>query len=267
MVNLNGFIFNDLPPELEQAQRALYYGDGLFETLRAEANGSLPHLRQHVARLLSGLNLLEFVAPPHWSEAFFEAEIGRTLPAQSATAHRVRVTVWRSPGGLYLPLHHEPQFLISVAPITHLNPSETGLRVGFCQSVRLPVDAFSNLKTLNAPRYVAAAREARRSGWDDALLLNQFDRVCEATSSNFFWQTADGHLYTPPLTEGCVAGTTRERVLELAQKQGISVSERAISPQNLLLEVESAFFTNAIRGVVPVGELAGRTLRIRPVEF
>jgi branched-chain amino acid aminotransferase len=117
-------------------------------------------------------------------------------------------------------------------------------------NVRLPIDALSGVKTLNAPRYVAAAIEARQSGWDDALLLNADGHVCEATSSNVFWWKGD-QLCTPPLSDGPVTGTFRNLLLQLASVKGIPQAQKSLSP-GMLFGADEVFLTNAVQGIRPV---------------
>ena len=60
---------------------------------------------------------------------------------------------------------------------------------------------------------------------------------------------SNGVLYTPGLEEGCLAGTMRMQVINLALENGIKVYECNILPQNLLV-ADEIFLTNAINGVV-----------------
>ncbi len=254
-INWNGRILARLPDCWAEAQRALFYGDALFETIRA-FEGRLPLLARHWERLHDGLTRLGFELSPEWDAVFFEKNIQAISPPNA----RIRLMVWRSAGGYYLPVNHQPQFLITAEPLPSgaFEWPDKGLTLGVSAWVRLPIDAYSNLKTLNGARYVAAAREANAKGWDEALLLNTCERVCEAASSNVFWWAGDV-LCTVPLSEGCVAGVMRAFVLETAAKAGLPTSERAIEP-GALLKAEEIFLTNAIRGIQPVCIFAGAQL-------
>lgn len=254
-VNYNGQHFRELPEHLVPVSRAIFYGDMLFETIRV-FDDRLPFLDRHWSRLEAGLRAMGFVLPAHWNAAFFERQI-RTVATTNA---RVRLSVWRAPGGLYLPENNDPQFLISSLPLEQNQYAwpETGLVLGVSDRVRLPVDTLSNFKTLNAPRYIAAAHEARDCGWDDALLLNCAERVCEATSSNVFWWEGST-LCTVPLSEGCVAGVFRAELLEIVRSKGFVIQEIPVTFANLQA-ADEIFLTNAIRGIVPVRIFAGKTL-------
>lgn len=242
-----------LPEPLEDIQRGLFYGDALFETIRV-FQGRMPLLAAHWERLSDGLRAMGYSLPPEWSRLFFEKEILRIAPFNA----RVRLTVWRSPGGLYLPENDTPRFLITARAIDSdcFEWFGPGLDLGCCVSVRLPVDSLSSFKTLNAARYVAAAREARANGWDDGLLLNVYERVCEATSSNVFWFEGDA-LCTTPLTDGCVTGTLRKLLLLLRAEAGLPVQEKPITFATLLTAGE-VFLTNAVQGIRWVRKIEGK---------
>lgn len=244
MFNLNARLVNELPEGLFLAQRGLYYADALFESIRI-FEGSIPLMERHWQRLLNGLNRMRYEIPPAWSAGFFEEEILKTASHNA----RVRLTVWRAPGGLYLPENNAPQYLVTsqVLESGAFEWPSGGLHVGFCDSVRLPVDALSGLKTLNAARYIAAAQEAQERGWDDAIILNNFERVCESTGSNVFWFEGDT-LCTPPLSDGCVTGVLRDLLLALTKASGREVVEKTAAPDHIIA-ADEVFLTNAVRGI------------------
>ncbi|MEQ1743822.1 MAG: aminotransferase class IV [Saprospiraceae bacterium] len=255
--NLNATLLEHLPDEFAVAQRAVFYSDALFETIRV-FDGEIPLFERHRERLLSGLTALGFHLPEGWGRGTLKSEILRTAHPNA----RVRLTVWRSPGGRYAPENDQPQFLITSEPLAN-NRFEWPVKetkIGVCQSVRLPIDHFSNLKTLNGSRYVAAAREARSNDLDDVLILNCHERICEATSSNVFWLES-GQLCTVPLTEGCVAGVFRATVMVTMSE----VVEKNITAEQLS-NADEIFLTNAVRGIVPVRIFAGRLLPNRLTE-
>lgn len=256
MVNLNGTLLDALPAPLQLAQRGLWYGDGLFETIRV-FGGKIPLLPQHWERLSAGLRAMRYAVPAGWSAVFFQKHILRMAPPNA----RVRLTVWRSPGGLYAPTDAAPQFLLtaSVLDSDQFEWPEKGVSIGLCESVRLPVDALSGLKAPNAPRYVAAALEARERGWDDAVLLNGFDRVCEAVSSNIGWIT-DGTVVTPPLSEGPVTGVLRGLLPMLTARTGLRCVEKTARFDDLLA-ADEVLLTNAVSGIRWVRSCEGKVFQ------
>jgi branched-chain amino acid aminotransferase len=253
-LNYNGILLDQWPAELWAVQRGLYYGDAFFESIRV-VNGRIPGMEAHWERLLGGLKAMDYTIPSEWGASFWEKEILRA----AGTAHaRVRLTVWRAPGGYYFPENDQAQFLITAQPLesAQFEWSNEGLKAGLIKSVRLPVDAWSGYKTFNAARYVAAAKEAHFMGWDDGIILNAYERVCEATSSNVFWFEGD-MLCTPPLSDGCVTGTLRKILLLLRAEKALPVQEKAATFATLLA-ADELLLTNAIRGIRWVREFEGK---------
>ena len=68
MFNLNARLVNELPEGLALAQRGLFYGDALFETLRV-FGGRIPLLERHWMRLSNGLATMRYRVPADWSVA------------------------------------------------------------------------------------------------------------------------------------------------------------------------------------------------------
>lgn len=90
-----------------------------------------------------------------------------------------------------------------------------------------------------------AAINAQSRNLDDVLIVNDNGGILESSSCNMF-VVSNGVLYTPGLEEGCLAGTMRMQIINLALQNGIKVYECNILPQNLLA-ADEIFFTNAIR--------------------
>ncbi len=80
------------------------------------------------------------------------------------------------------------------------------------------------------------------------LITNGNMEIIESSNSNLFI-VSNGVLYTPSLENGCLAGTMRMQIINLALANGVKVYESPILPQNLL-SADEVFLTNATRGVV-----------------
>lgn len=244
MLNLNGQLLPMLPESFALFQRAAFYGDGFFETIRA-FSGKVPFWPLHWDRISKSLKVLGFETPAHWNIDYFKAEILRISPHNA----RIRLTVWRAPGGFYLPSDHSPEFLITAEPLNSADFDwlESGMELCLCESVKLPVDSLSGIKSLSSARYVAAARDAHSKGVQDAFILNAEGRICDTSSSNIFW-IRHGVVYVPPLTDGQINGTLQRLLCRILLAEGIDVHEK----QTFIADLEEAdevFLTNSIRGI------------------
>lgn len=252
-INFNTQLIADWPSGMLALQRGLYYGDALFESIRV-FDGRIPLMSGHWERLFKGLVSMGYNVPTHWSADYFAKEILRVAYGNA----RVRLTIWRSPGGLYDPLDDTPQFLITAKELINnaFDGYSEGLSIGLSEGVRLSVDSLSGLKALNGARYVAAAKEARANGWDDAIILNCREQVCEATSSNIFW-IANHQVCTVPLSDGPVTGILRNLLLRILPASGYPVLEKSIHFEELQA-ADEVFLTNAVRGIRWVRQCEGK---------
>ena len=69
----------------------------------------------------------------------------------------------------------------------------------------------------------------------------------------------DSVVHTPPLDSGCLAGITRELVLEWCAADGVEVVEQAL-PLDVLARADEVFLTSSIKDVFPVSAVDGRAL-------
>lgn len=104
---------------------------------------------------------------------------------------------------------------------------------------------LAGVKSCNYLENIIAGEDARGRGFDEAVRPNERGEVAGGTMSNIFWMK-DGMLHTPPLTTGCLPGTTREYILEKLEcrESVIAIDELRIA--------EAIFLTSAGLGVVQV---------------
>lgn len=245
---VNGKILPADEPALSAANRGYRYGDGLFETMKL-VEEKLVLGAFHFERLFAGLELLKYTIPPTFTPAKLEKEILHLCKRNECEKlARIRLSVSRGHGGLY----EEPgelQYIIEASPLpASANELNTGgLVIGIYPSARKSCDEFSNLKSANFLPYVQAALHAKENGWNDCLVLNSFDRIADATTANVF-MIKNGVIYTPPLSEGCVAGVMRRFLLEKIQDAGYRIQEDAIHVEDLN-NADEIFLTNAVQGI------------------
>jgi len=248
LINFNGALTGPQTPVATVFNRSLRYGDGLFETMYWDGQKILQE-EYHLDRLFRGLLVLAFDLSGGFTRKFISDEIRRLCENNAhATKARVRLNVFREDGSLLLPMVNKPVFIIETAYLPEQKPDP--LRLTIYTGDTKSIGILSNLKTNNYLLNILTLQYAWQQGADDALILNSRGNICEASSSNIF-MVQKGILYTPALSEGCVAGIKRRELVENLPSLGFRVEEAMISPESLP-EMEEVFLTNAIRGIRPV---------------
>ncbi|MBN9293833.1 MAG: aminotransferase class IV [Flavobacteriia bacterium] len=252
-INNNGAILPADKPTIQTGSRAFMYGDGLFESIRII--GGIPiNLANHFKRLEDGAKAIQLRLPVYFTLDFLKSKIEELIQKSGITeGGKCRVSVDRMNGGTYFPETNEINYFIEVVPYTSnfFELNNKGLEIDIYQPLKKQNNFLANYKTKNGLMYIMAAIMAKEKGLDDYLITNEKSVILESSNSNLFI-VSNGVLYTPSLEDGCIAGTMRMQVINLAIKHGIRVYECSILPQNLL-SGDEIFFTNAIRGIVWVG--------------
>ena len=257
--NYNGRFFADDEPVLSKADRSYRYGDGLFETMKL-INGYILLEDHHFERLFSGLGVLKFHIPVLFTKQKIEKEIKElSKKNECERSARIRLSISRGNGGLY-DFDNKFSYLIECWPLEQKGFNENGLTIGIFPDARKSIDVFSNLKSANYLAYVMAAIWAKENKLNDALILNQHDRICDSTIANIFW-VKDNNIFTPPLNEGCVAGVMRKKILELGSGNSDYLVQECVLTQEILLQADEVFLTNAIAGIRWVKECRNKVYK------
>lgn len=246
MINFNGTLESPENFTLTIDNRAFKYGDGIFETVKV-LNGSIVFWEDHYFRLMSSMRMLRMKIPMSFTLEFLEAEILKTIkPQEASTSFRVRLSVYRQDGGLYTPTTNNIDYLIEVSP---LKIQEKGsYTIDLFKDFYNYSGLLSTVKTNNRMLNTLASIFASENDLDNAILLNEKKGVVEATNGNIFIVKRNT-IKTPALTEGCIKGITRGKVIEIITKNtDFEVEETSISPFEIQ-KADEVFITNAIAGV------------------
>lgn len=252
-VNNNGEVLPNEGATIAAGNRSYLYGDGLFESVRI-LNGKAINVQNHFKRLVDGARVLKMRLPSFYTADFFTAKIQELIEkSEIEEGGKCKISIDRASGGTYFPETNEVTYFIEVYPyqsnLFELNSK--GLEIDIYSDLKKQKNFLSNYKTKNGLMYVMAAIAAKEKHLDDLLITNDKGGILESTNSNLFI-VSNGVLYTPALEEGCLAGTMRMQVINLALNHGIKVYECNILPQNILA-ADEIFLTNAIRGIQWVG--------------
>lgn len=235
---------------LDLSNRAFRYGDGLFESMHANG-GEVQFLDAHYQRILKGAQVLKFDLPDYFSVQYLQNHISGLLQrCRLYQGARVKLSIFRSSPGLYIPKQNSVDVLIEASYLSK-GPYELnnkGLVIDVFSEMPKPESPFSAFKSMNALPYVLAGVEVSKRSIDDILLLSPSGHIVEATSSNFF-ALSGSNLYSPSNELGCVEGVMKKQVLTLAQEHGFSIFKDAYLMPDDLLKMDELFLTNAVSGI------------------
>jgi len=255
MINYNGELMPDDSLIFGSQNRAFRYGDSLFESILWESF----LIEEHYERLTKGIAFLGMERPDYFDFYFFRNEIQKTCNGMEQA--RVRFTVFREEGGLYTPKTNGIHYLIEAQAIERYYPgNEMPKSIGIIESVQLPTNPLSNLKTGNSLPYVLAAIEQKKADYDLGIILNDKGRIAEATGWNIF-VVKDKKVSTPALSEGCIAGTMRAYLLK-----NTKIREAKITIQDLK-EADEIFITNAVKIWQSVGQFGDKQYATKFTEW
>ncbi|MFM7070092.1 MAG: aminotransferase class IV [Actinomycetes bacterium] len=257
VVWLNDRIVDPDAASVHWSDHGLTVGDGVFETLKV-VDGTPFALRRHLDRLrhsASGLG----VTPP--GDDQLRAAVDAVAQLLEAPLARLRITVTGGPGPMGSSRGSDgPTLLVTAQPIPQPDGGPTAvITVPF---TRNPTSAVAGLKTTSYAENVVALARAEAASASEALLANTRGELCEGTGSNVFVGVG-GQLLTPGLDSGCLAGITRELVLEALAAAGTEVVVTTLQ-FGVLQEADEVFLTSSTRDVQSVRSVDGVALPSYP---
>jgi len=248
MINFNGNFESKNDFSLSIQNRAFKFGDALFETIKVE-DGRIVFIEDHYFRLMASMRMLRMEISMKFALEFFEKEILRTIEVNKLINARVRFSVFRNDGGLYLPKDNTTSYLIEADQLS--STLKKDYEVDLFKDHYVFSGMLSTLKTNNKILNVIASVYADENGLDNCILLNENKQIVEAINSNIFL-VKNHQITTPSISEGCLKGVVRKNIISLINKDAeYEIFETAISPFELQ-KADEVFLTNAIVGIQPV---------------
>lgn len=250
---VNGRIVGEAEPVLRADDHGVIVGDGVFETIKV-VDGQPFALTRHLRRMQRSAAALGL--PLDVDRV--RAAVAEVMAADGIAdgLRRLRITLTGGPGPLASDRGSAGTTLIvATAPQQQPPQSSAVVTVPWTRNERSPL---AGLKTTSYADNVIALNYAHAHDAGEAVFGNTRGDLCEGTGTNVF-VAVDGRIVTPPLSSGCLAGVTRELVLEW----GDDIDERSL-PLVTLEEADEAFLTSSIRDVHPIHAVNGRSLDETP---
>ena len=269
------------PIPMDPSTMVLHYGQGVFEGLKAYrtdgGNIQLFRPQENFKRLSNSCRLL---CIPEFDEGFLLEALKKLLqmekdwvPDAPETSLYIRPTIIAMDPFLGVRASHTYRFFIILSPVgayypEGFNPVKIQVTREHVRAVR---GGVGEAKTLgNYAASLLAGDKAHQAGYTQVLWLDgvELTYVEEVGSMNIFFVIGD-ELATPVLNGSILPGITRDSVLALGRKWGLTVTERQISIDDVVKaheagQLKEIFGSGTAAVISPVGELNydGRTLHV-----
>ncbi len=248
--SFNAKIISSGEIQLNAISSGAFYGSGVFTT--AAIYDRQPFLwEKHWKRLSQNAETVGIDLPDLPEETVAKA-LSEIIDHNDVEIGRARITVFdESASSIWANKdNNKTSLLIITADLSEakdLSLTVSPYRIN-------SMSPLAGVKSCNYLENLLALENAKSRGFDEAVRLNERGEVCSASLSNLFW-IKDGRIFTPALETGCLAGTTREYLIEnfFAQEKIASADE--------LIKAEEIFLTSAGIGIAGVGKFETRPLQ------
>lgn len=229
----------------EVLSAAALYGRGVFTTL-AVYNGQPFLWHAHWWRLIEHATRAG-VDVTGLDEETVRASLEKLIAANEVSNGRARVTLLAQAGrGVWeIKSATKTDLLMMTGEARAINDDGLALTVSPYRINTL--SPLVGVKSVNYLEHLMAWEEARTRDFDEAVALNERGELASAAMANLFWVT-DGTIHTPALSTGALNGTTRARVITLAQELSVPLVE-GVYELSHLGAADEIFLTSAGLGV------------------
>lgn len=236
---------------------ALHYGTGVFEGIRAhwdDAQQELFILRsnEHYERWIQNCGILR-VHVPYTPEELTAITVEILRRNNFRTNVYIRPLAYKSAERVGVALDDQDSLAIVALPFGEYLPADKGVHAGVSSWRRIQDNAIPPRGKI-CGAYVnsaMASADARLSGFDEAILLNENGHVAEGATCNIF-MVRKGKLITPPITENVLEGITRDSIMRMAAWElNLDTLERPIDRSELYI-CDELFFTGTAVALTPI---------------
>jgi branched-chain amino acid aminotransferase len=242
---MNGEFVQWNEAKIHVLSHVVHYGTSWFEGIRAydtKRGTAIFRLREHIKRLERSLRIYHTAMP--YSNEEFEHACCEVVKRNNLKSAYLRPVIYRGYGELGVsPLQSPVEASIAAWELgAYLGEAaERGANVCVSTWNRLPPNTMPALAKAGG-NYMNAQlmkMEAIRNGYDEALTLDIYGNVSEASGANVFF-VQDGVMYTPPIGDSLLMGITRDTIMTLAQEMTLEVKETLI-PRGMVYTADEIF--------------------------
>jgi branched-chain amino acid aminotransferase len=253
----NGELVDWADARIHVGSHGLHYGTGVFEGIRCYETPKGPavfRLADHMQRLHDSARLLYMELP--YSVDELRAGTHDLLAANGLPAAYIRPIAFYGYGELGVATAGNPLETVIMSWPWGAYLGEDSASRGVTATISswkrvgpntIPHAAKATGVYLNS---MLATTEARRAGYDEAILLTDDGYVADGPGENIF-VVRKGTITTPPLSTSILPGITRDTVIQIAQDLGYTVEQAPLIRTDLYL-AEEVFFTGTAAEVTPI---------------
>ena len=258
LIYLNGAWLEQEMASMNLNSQTVHYGNGVFEGIRSYKGENGPAIfkaKEHFDRLIYSASVMG-IEMNHNADQLTKIAY-ELLEKNNLTDAYIRPLVYT---GMDMGLNACSESYVYMMAWKWENYMEEKLQSVMISTYERPnpkscvVDAKVTGHYTNS---ILATAEAKRLGFDSAVLLDMYGNVAEGPGANLFVEK-EGILYTPP-AGNILPGITRDTILELAEEIGFTVKVESFGPE-FLEHADMAFFTGTAAEVKGIGYINNRKL-------
>jgi branched-chain amino acid aminotransferase len=267
---MNGELVDWADAKVHVGAHGLHYGSGVFEGIRCYETPQGPavfRLQDHLARLENSAKVLYIDLPYTVDE--MRAAIHELIATNGLPSCYVRPMAFYGYGELAVGTMGNPVDVVIMSFPWGAYLGEEGQRTGITTKISswerigpnvIPHAAKATGVYLNS---MLATTEARRGGYDEAIMLSSDGYVADGPGENIFI-VRNGCLLTPPLSMSILPGITRDTIINIAKDLGYQVEESLLIRTDLYL-ADEVFMVGTATEVAPVRAVDDREIGVGPV--
>jgi branched-chain amino acid aminotransferase len=267
---MNGELVDWPDAKVHVAAHGLHYGSGIFEGIRCYDTPKGPavfRLQDHLVRLENSAKILHMELPYALGE--LRAATHELIAANGIATCYLRPMAFYGYGELAVGATGNPIDVVILSFPWGAYLGEEGQRTGITTTISswerigpnvIPHAAKATGVYLNS---MLATTEARRLGYDEAIMLNHEGYVADGPGENIF-VVKDGRLQTPPLSMSILPGITRDTIIQIARDLGYPVEETLLIRSDLYL-ADELFMVGTATEVAPVRAVDNREIDVGPI--
>jgi branched-chain amino acid aminotransferase len=267
---MNGELVDWADAKVHVGVHGLHYGSGVFEGIRCYETPGGPavfRLREHLERLDDSARIL-FMELPYTIDELRDATHD-LVAANGLPSCYIRPVAFYGYGELGVAATGNPVDVVIMSYPWGAYLGEAGQQEGITTTISswqrvgpnvIPHAAKATGIYLNS---MLATTEARRAGYDEAIMLTADGYIADGPGETIFL-VRNGVVRTPHLAQSILPGITRDSVITVARALGYTVEETLLIRTDLYL-ADEVFMVGTAAEVTPVRAIDGREIGVGPV--